>query len=67
MQTGTVKFFRDDLGWGFIIPDDETADVYVHWKACLNSYFPSRGDIVEYDIKEWPNGQRSANHVQLAG
>ena len=65
MATGTVKFFDEAKGWGFIVPDDDGADVYVHWKACGN-YVPRRGDIVQFEIKEFDDGRRAARHVDMA-
>lgn len=66
MLTGTIKFFNEERGWGFVIPDDGGADLYVNWRGCLDSYVPTKGDIVQFQIKQFPDGGRMAKHVQLA-
>lgn len=66
MQTGSVKFFNDEKGWGFIIPDEPGPDLYVNWRSCRDSYVPTQGDIVQFEIKQFPDGGRIAKHVDLA-
>ena len=66
MLRGSVKFFDETKGWGFIVPGEPGADVYVHWKSCLNSYVPQAGDIVNFELIELPDGQRAARKVELA-
>lgn len=66
MQFGVVKFFMDDKGWGFVVPDDGSADIYVNWRACRDSYIPTKGDIVQFEIKQFPDGGRMAKYVELA-
>jgi CspA family cold shock protein len=61
-----IKFFNEERGWGFVIPDDGEPDVYVHWKGCINSYVPQAGDIVQFELKEFPDGRRAARKVELA-
>lgn len=65
MLTGTVKFFDENKGWGFVIPNDGTSDVYVHWRACLNGYVPQAGDIVRFELKNFDDGRRAARKVDL--
>lgn len=66
MSTGVVKFFDQERGWGFIIPDDGGADVYVKWHYCRDNYVPQDGDIVQFTLKEFPDGRCAARNVDLA-
>ena len=52
MATGTVKWFNADKGYGFIQPDDGSADVFAHFSAINSSGYRSldEGDQVEYDV-----------------
>ena len=51
MSNGTVKFFNDGKGFGFITPDDGGRDVFVHVNG-LNGGSLSEGDKVSFDTKE---------------
>lgn len=55
MTTGTVKFFNNDKGFGFITPKDGTKDVFVH-KNNVNGTIRD-GDSVSYDVREGRNGK----------
>jgi CspA family cold shock protein len=66
MPSGTVKWFSDDKGYGFITPDDESKDVFVHFSAIAGEGFRSleEGAKVTYDVEDGPKGPAAAN-VQL--
>jgi CspA family cold shock protein len=66
MATGTVKWFSDDKGYGFITPDDAGKDLFVHHSAIAGSGFRSlaEGAKVSYDAEQGKKGPAAAN-VQL--
>ena len=60
MNNGTVKFFNDGKGFGFITPDDGGKDVFVHING-LNGNSISEGDKVSYDTEEGKKGLNAVN------
>lgn len=67
MQFGTVKWFNDAKGFGFIAPEDGSADVFVHFSAINAKGFRSlqEGQRVSYEVQQGPKGAQAAN-VQTA-
>ncbi len=67
MATGTVKWFNGDKGFGFIAPEDGSADVFAHFSAINAGGFRSlnEGDRVSFDVQQGQRGLQAANITVL--
>ncbi|GGC04627.1 transcription antiterminator/RNA stability regulator CspE [Cellulomonas carbonis] len=63
MATGTVKWFNAEKGFGFIAPDDGSADVFAHYSAINSSGYRSleENQRVEFEVNQGPKGPQAAN------
>jgi len=63
MTTGTVKWFNESKGFGFIAPSDGSADVFVHFSAIQGNGFKTlqEGQEVSFEVEKGPKGPQAAN------
>jgi CspA family cold shock protein len=67
MTTGTVKWFNDSKGFGFITPEDGGKDVFVHFSSIQGGGFKSlaEGQQVEFEITDGQKGPQATNVVPV--
>jgi cold shock protein len=65
MAEGTVKWFNESKGFGFITGEDGT-DVFVHYASIQGNGFKSlaEGDVVNFDVENGPKGLKATNVVK---
>jgi CspA family cold shock protein len=63
MLTGTVKFYNDAKGFGFIVDDESQSDVFVHATGLVDKV--AQNDKVTYDVKDGKKGPNAINVKKL--
>ncbi|WP_455211840.1 transcription antiterminator/RNA stability regulator CspE [Kaarinaea lacus] len=67
MATGTVKWFNESKGYGFITPDDGSKDIFVHFSAIQVDGFKklTEGQPVTFEVEQSPKGVQATNVVPV--
>ncbi len=67
MARGTVKWFSDQKGYGFVTPEGGSKDIFVHFSALQGEGFKTlaEGQLVSFDITQGPKGEQATNVVKL--
>ncbi len=67
MPKGTVKWFNDKKGFGFILDPESGEDIFVHFSALANKGYRTlkEGDAVEYEVEQDQKGSRAKSVVRL--
>lgn len=67
-QKGYLKTWKDDRGFGFIKPDDDSQDVFIHISALRGSARrPVKGDIIYFDLEQDAQGKTKAVNARIEG
>lgn len=69
MATGTVKWFNNAKGWGFISPDDGGPEAFAHYSAIVSEGFKSlkEGQRVSFELIDGPKGPQATDIRPLGG
>ena len=67
MAKGTVKWFNNSKGYGFVTPEDGSQDVFVHHSSIQGEGYKSldEGQTVEFDVQQGQKGPEAANVVKM--
>ena len=67
MAQGTIKWFSDQKGYGFVTPEGGNKDVFVHFSALQGDGFKTlaEGQLVSFDTTQGPKGEQASNVVKL--
>jgi len=67
MAKGTVKWFNNSKGYGFITPEDGSQDVFVHHNSIQGEGYKSldEGQTVEFDVQQGQKGMEAVNVVKM--
>ena len=68
MARGTVKWFSDQKGYGFITPEGGKKDVFVHYSAVKGDGFRTlqEGETVDFEVTNGPKGEQAQNVVRAS-
>lgn len=68
MTKGTVKWFSDQKGYGFVTPEGGSKDIFVHFSALQGEGFKTlaEGQQVSFEITQGPKGEQATNVVKLS-
>lgn len=64
---GQVKFYNDQKGFGFIVPEDGGEDLFFHITQCEEGFEPAEGDDVIYELGQGRDGRSAAQQVRGTG
>ena len=67
MAEGTIKWFSDQKGYGFVTPEGSGKDVFVHFSALQGEGFKSlaEGQAVRFDVTQGPKGDQASNVTKI--
>lgn len=68
MAEGTIKWFSDQKGYGFVTPEGSGKDIFVHFSALQGEGFKTlaEGQRISFDITQGPKGEQASNVVKLS-